>query len=157
MKKICLIILGISVLFIWGCSNISSNLNTEGINSNVNEETTDIGLDTKDNYNNSIECADDVIIFYAFSSYAMNGTDKATLERLKMQFSNLSFEPTEQNFDRETELRVIFTRNGNGISAFNVDKNGIFKFDRDINCYTISSGSFDYEFVREVYSTSKYK
>lgn len=152
MKKMLLVVLGIGVL-LFGCNNKQNKINTTP--SEVNTEAIEDSNTIDTVYN--IEDADDVVIYYGFSSYAMFGTDKDTLESLKNEFSELVFESTDGKMDVATMLTISFIHNGKSIAKFSVDKNGVFWLDGKTNCYKISSGSFDYEFVRNIYYQSKNK
>lgn len=130
MKKLLLIIIiGIVTFILFGCNHKSNKLNNENV--------------------------DNVSIFYGFSSYAMFSEDDDTLRDLLNQFSNLSFEPTDQKMDIATMLHVNFYHNEKIIASFKVDENGVFWLDGETNCYKVSSGSFDYEIVKNIYLRSK--
>ena len=101
------------------------------------------------------ENVDDVSIYYGFSSYAMFGADDDTLKGLSNQFNNLSFEPTDKKMDTSTMLNINFHQNKKTIASVNVDENGVFWLDGETKCYKVSSGSFDYEYVKNIYLKSK--
>lgn len=131
MKKLFLMVLVINILLFWGCKSEISNIN--------------------------IEKADSVIIFYGFNSHSMVSNDKSTVDNLKEQFSNLTLESTEEEINQAAMLRIIFRYNGKGFASFNVDDRGILEFNGEPNNFKISSGSFDYDLVRNIYFQNNHK
>ncbi len=99
--------------------------------------------------------ADDIAIFYGVSSYAMFGAEQSVIDGLLEQFSSLSFEKTAEEMDLMSAFHVNFSYNGKGVKSFWVDKNGVFWLDGDTQCYKASSGSFDYQHLKEIYNNSK--
>lgn len=99
--------------------------------------------------------ADDISIFYGVSSYAMFGADQLVIDDLLNRFNSLSFEKTTDEIDLLSAFHVNFSYNGNGVKRFWVDKNGIFGLDGETQCYKISSGSFDYQYLKAIYEDSK--
>lgn len=129
MKKLLLIIIVVIVTFIlFGCNNESNKINNENLDN-----------------------ADDAIISYGVTSYAANVTDDDMLRKLLDQFRNLSFEPTDQKMDTSTMLNVIFYHNEKKIALFGVDENGVFLLDGETGFYKVSFGTFNYEFVKNIY------
>ena len=45
--------------------------------------------------------------------------------------------------------------NWSGVKKFWIDKNGVFWLDGETQCYKISSGSFDYQYLKAIYEDSK--
>lgn len=105
---------------------------------------------TKPESNNSIK-ADNITVFYGFSSYAMSSANQAVIDGLLNQFNSLCFEKTSEKIDLGSTFYVTFSCNGNSVKSFWVDKNCIFKFSGETQSYRISSGSFDYEYLKAVY------
>lgn len=106
--------------------------------------------------NNSIK-ADDISIYYGFSSYAMFGADQEIIDDLLNRFNSLSFEKTTDKMDIKSAFHVNFSNDGTPVRSFWVDKNGIFWLDGKTQCYKISSGSFDYQHLKAIYEGSKNK
>lgn len=99
--------------------------------------------------------ADNITIFYGFSSYAMFGADQAVIDDLLNQFNSLSFEKTTEKLDIGSAFHVNFSCNGNSVRSFRVDKNGVFWLDGKTQCYKVSSSSFDYMHLKAIYEDSK--
>lgn len=156
IKKMLLVVLGIGVLLLFGCNNKQTEINTTPTEVNTEAIEDSNNTDNTDTVYN-IEDADDVRIYYGYSSYAMFGTDKDTLESLKNEFSDLTFKPTDEKMDGATMLTISFDLNEKSITKINVDENGVFWLNGEVDTYRVSSGSFDYEFVRNIYYQSKPK
>jgi len=101
--------------------------------------------------------ANEITIFYGFSSYAMFGADQKVIDDLLNQFNSLSFEKTSDEMDFISAFNVNFSYNGNNVQSFRVDKNGIFKLNGETQCYKVSSGSFDYDHLETIYKDSQRK
>jgi AAA+ ATPase superfamily predicted ATPase len=109
---------------------------------------------TKPESNKSIK-ADNITIFYGFSSYAKFGADQAVINDLLNQFNSLKFEKITCEMDRSSAFTVYFSFNGNAVKHFWVDKNGMFWLNGETQCYKVSSGSFDYQHLKAIYEGSK--
>ena len=138
MRKLLLLIFIVSTFIFFACEHTSTENNI---------------IPTELN----IEDANQVQILYGCSSYIMLSNDEDKIKKLTNQFNNLSFESTDEEIDLGTELSVIFSYNGETIKVFKVDKSGVFKLGSDRNYFKISSGSFDYEIVRDIYRQSNVK
>lgn len=101
--------------------------------------------------------ADNITIFYGFSSYAMFGADRGVIDDLLNRFNSLSFEKTTDEMDIGSAFHVNFSCNGNDAKSFWFDKNGVFRLNGKTQCYKVSSGSFDYEYVKAIYEDSKHQ
>ncbi len=99
--------------------------------------------------------ADNITIFYGFSSYAMFGADQLVIDDLLNEFNSLSFKKTRDEMDIGSAFNVNFTCNLNGVKSFQVDKNGVFRLDGETQCYRVSFGSFDYPHLQAIYEESK--
>jgi hypothetical protein len=99
--------------------------------------------------------ADNITIVYGVSSYAMFGAEQSVIDDLLVRFTSLSFEKTTEELDLMSALHVNFSYNGKGVKSFWVDKNGVFWLDGETQCYKVSSGSFDYQYLKTVYDESK--
>lgn len=104
---------------------------------------------------NNMLKADNVLIGYGFSSYAMFGADQVVIDDLLNQFTSLSFERTTDEMDLASAFSVNFSYNLNGVKRFRVDKHGVFWLDGETQCYKVSSGSFDYQHLKAIYQDSK--
>ena len=100
--------------------------------------------------------ADNITIFYGFSSYAMFGADQWVIDDLLNQFNSLSFEKSTEEMDSASAFTVNFSYNGNDVNHFWVDKNGVFWLNGETQCYKVSSGSFDYHHLKVIYEGSKH-
>lgn len=129
-KPLLIIIVGIVTLLFSGCNHTSIKQNLENV--------------------------DDMSIFYGANSYATFGVDDDILKDLSNRFSNLVFEPTDKKMDMLTMLTVNFYKNKKRIASFKVDQNGVFWLDAETKCYKVSSGSFDYKFVKNIYLESRH-
>lgn len=98
--------------------------------------------------------ADNITIFYGFSSYAMFGADQAVIDDLLNKFSSLSFEKTTDEMDIGSAFRVNFSYAGNNVKSFCIDKKGVFWLDSETQGYKVSSGSFDYQHLKAIYEDS---
>ncbi len=108
----------------------------------------------QENNNNKMQ-ADDILVFYGVSSYAMFGAKQEVINDLLNQFSTLSFKKTEDKMDVASAFNLIFSYKGKEVKRFWVDKNGVFWLDGNTECYKISSGSFDYLNLKTIYEDSK--
>jgi hypothetical protein len=99
--------------------------------------------------------ADNILIFYGVSSYAMFGADQAVIDDLLNRFNSLSFEKTTEELDFMSAFHVNITIDEKSVKSFRVDKNGVFSLDGKPQCYKISSGSFDYEHLKAIYNDSR--
>lgn len=66
------------------------------------------------------------------------------------------FVETEDDIDLLSTLNIVFYADGKQIKKVNVDKNGIFYFDSNMTYYKVSSGSFDYNYVKNIYQSSQH-
>lgn len=128
MKKLLLVIIGIVVLVFLNFNHAPDGLNGENV--------------------------DSVSISYGVRSYLMLSTDEDKVKDLIKQFRNLSFEPTDKKMDIMTMLTVSFYQGEKSIASFKVDENGVFWLGGKTKGYKLSSGSFDYNFVRNIYLES---
>ena len=99
--------------------------------------------------------ADNVTIGYGFSSYAMFGADQRIVDNLLSHFNSLSFERTARQMDPSTAFHVYFSYKGKGVKSFWVDKNGVFWLDGKTECFKVSSGDLNYQYLKAVYEDSK--
>ncbi|MCB8814789.1 hypothetical protein [Desulfosporosinus shakirovi] len=99
--------------------------------------------------------ADNITIFYGCSSYAMFGADQRIVDNLLNQFNSLSFERTAQTIGLLTAFHVSFSYKGKGVNSFWVDKNGVFWLDGKTECFKVSSGDLNYQYIKAVYEDSK--
>lgn len=106
---------------------------------------------------NRTEKPDNILVGYGFSSYCMFGADQAIIDDLFSQFNSLSFEKTTNELDLASTFNVDFYNNETCIKGFSTDKNGVFKLNGETQCYKISSGSFDYNHLKEIYNESQNK
>lgn len=127
MKRVFLLILAVT-LFLTGCAKPESN---------------------------NLLKADNITIFYGFSSYAMFGADQVVIDDLLNQFNSLNFEKTTNEMDLASAFNVNFSYRGKGVKNFWVDKNGVFWLDGETKCYKVSSGSFEYQYIKAIYEDSK--
>lgn len=97
----------------------------------------------------------DIIIFYGVSSYAMFGAEQSVIDDLVKKFDKLTFTKTDDKMDFMTTLRINFIADGKSIKKINVDKNGVFMLGGGTSHYKISSGTFDYEYVKNIYLNSQ--
>ncbi len=107
------------------------------------------------NPDSSIIKADNISIFYGYSSYAMFGAEPKVIDDLLDSFSSLSFDKTTEEMDLASAFHVSFYSNNKNIKSFWVDRNGVFWLNGETQCYKVSSGLFDYEHLKEVYQNSK--
>ena len=107
--------------------------------------------------NTNILTPDDIVIGYSVSSYAMFGAEQTVIDDLFERLNSLTFEKTSDEIDLMSTIMVNFSAKEKSIKRFGVDKNGIFWLDGDTQCYKISSGSFDYEYLKKIYDNSKQK
>lgn len=103
----------------------------------------------------NIKNADNVNIFYGFSSDAVFDIDGDLIKDLSKQLSNLSFQPTNEKMDYATMLKVYFYHDKDVIASVSVDKNGVFYINGTTRLFKVSSGTFDYEFLRNIYLEGK--
>jgi hypothetical protein len=99
---------------------------------------------------------DDITIFYGVSSYAMFGAEQTVIDDLFERLNSLTFEKTSDEIDLMSTFMVNFSAEGKDVKRFSVDKNGIFWLDGGTQCYKISSGSFDYEYLKKIYENSQH-
>ncbi|MBC2722859.1 hypothetical protein [Desulfosporosinus sp.] len=109
---------------------------------------------TKPDSNNLLK-ADNVTIGYGFSSYAMFGADQEVVDNLLSHFNSLSFKRTAKQMDPATAFHVNFSYKGKGVKSFWVDKNGVFWLDGKTECFTVSSGDLNYQYIKTVYEDSQ--
>lgn len=102
-----------------------------------------------------VQSVDDIAIFYGASSYAMFEAEQIVMDDLYEKFNSLTFEETIDDIDLMSTFMVSFTVNGQSIKKFSVDKNGIFWLDGETQCYKVTSGSFDYNYLKKIYNESK--
>lgn len=107
--------------------------------------------------NTKLSTPDNVVIGYSVSSYIMVGTEQTVIDDLFERLNSLTFEETSDEIDLMSTIMVNFSAEGKSIKRFGVDKNGIFWLDGETQCYKIKSGSFDYEYLKEIYDNSKQK
>jgi hypothetical protein len=100
--------------------------------------------------------ADNITIFYGFSSYAMFGADQLVIDDLLNQFNSLHFEKSTEEMDRTSAFTVNFSYNGNAVNQFWVDKNGVFWLNGETQSYKVSSSSFDYHQLKVIYEGSNH-
>ena len=100
---------------------------------------------------------DDISIFYGVSSYAMFGAEQTKIDDLYEKFNSLTFEKTSEEIDLMSAFRVCFYAEDHRIKSFNVDSNGIFWLDGGTQCYKIKSGTFDYGYLKGIYTESRQK
>jgi len=98
---------------------------------------------------------DNVTIGYGFSSYAMFGADQRIVDNLLSHFNSLSFERTSQQMDPATAFHVYFSYKGKGVKSFWVDKYGVFWLDGKTECFKVSSGGLNYQYLKAVYEDSQ--
>jgi hypothetical protein len=107
--------------------------------------------------NSNIITPDNIVIGYGVSSYAMFGAEQTVIDDLFERLNSLTFEKTSDEIDLMSTIMINFSRKGKSIKRFSVDKNGIFWLDGETQCYKISSGSFDYEYIKKIYEDSQHK
>jgi hypothetical protein len=107
--------------------------------------------------NTNIIAPDNIVIGYGVSSYAMFGAEQTVIDDLFERLNSLTFEKTSDEIDQMSTLMINFSRKGKSVKRFRVDKNGIFWLDGETQCYKISSGSFDYEYIKKIYEDSQHK
>jgi hypothetical protein len=106
---------------------------------------------TKLNINN----ADDITIFYGVSSYAMFGAEQSVIDDLVKKFDKLTFTKTDDKIHFVATLMISFIADGKIIKKIDVDKNGTFMLNGEKPYYKESKGSFDYEYVKNIYLNSQ--
>jgi hypothetical protein len=99
--------------------------------------------------------ADNVVINYSFSSYAMFGADQSVIDELLDQFNAVKFTKTTDKLDIASAFNVGFSYNGKKVVSFWVDRDGVFWLDGETQGWKISSGSFNYDRLEEIYENSK--
>ncbi|AET69813.1 hypothetical protein Desor_4391 [Desulfosporosinus orientis DSM 765] len=99
--------------------------------------------------------ADNITIGLSFSSYVMFGADQGIVDNLLSQFNSLSFEKTAEQIDLLTAFHVSFSYKGKGVKSFWVDKKGVFWLDGTTECFKVSSGYLDYQYIKAVYEGSQ--
>jgi hypothetical protein len=87
----------------------------------------------------------------------MVGAEQTVIDDLFERLNSLTFEETSEEIDLMSTIMVNFSTKGKSIKRFGVDKNGIFWLDGETQCYKIKPGSFDYEYLKEIYDNSKQK
>lgn len=104
---------------------------------------------------NNMVKADNITIFYGFSSFTMFGADQVVIDDLLNQFNSLNFKKTTDEMDLGSAFIVNISSDWSGAKQFWVDRNGVFWLDGETQCYKISSGSFDYQHLKAIYEDSK--
>jgi hypothetical protein len=107
--------------------------------------------------NTNVSTPDDIVIGYGISSHAMFGAEQTVIDDLFERLNSLTFEKTSDEIDLMSTIMINFSRKGKSVKRFSVDKNGIFWLDGETQCYKISSGSFDYEYIKKIYDDSRHK
>lgn len=107
--------------------------------------------------NTKLSTPDNIVIGYSISSHAMFGAEQTVIDDLFERLNSLTFEETSEEIDLISTIMVNFSAEGKSIKRFSVDKNGIFWLDGETQCYKIKSGSFDYEYLKDIYDNSKQK
>ena len=102
-----------------------------------------------------VEKADGIVVMYGFSSYAMFGASQDVLDSLTNQLNSLSFAQTDEQMDFPTQFLVTLSDGKKDIAKFSVDENGVFQLDGQTQNHKVSSGSFDYTYLKEAYENSK--
>ncbi len=103
----------------------------------------------------SVPDADDVTIFYSYSSYAMFGTDPETLALLKNMCSDLTLTPVDRKLDLGTAFTLYFSRDGEQTATISVDEAGIFQLNGSAETMRLAGGAFDYTLLKNIYEQSK--
>jgi hypothetical protein len=107
--------------------------------------------------NINTKSVDNISIFYGVSSYAMFGAEQTIIDDLYERFNSLTFEKTSEEINFMSAFMVSFYAEGENVKKFFVDKNGVFRLDGGTQCYKIKSGTFDYGYLKEIYTESKQK
>lgn len=106
-------------------------------------------------YSININAADNISIYYGLSSYAMFSSDENTIKTLSNHFNNLTFEPKKKEMDFPTMFIICFYKNEKQIAKITVDKNNIFRLNDNSKTLKLSSGTFNYDYIHDIYEESK--
>lgn len=99
--------------------------------------------------------ADQVMIFYGLSSWAMFGAPEEAVQRLTGMYNNLELRQTEEQLDYQTAFGISFSRDGQTVAGWSVDEQGRCRLKSDDAVYQIASADFDYQAIKDIYENSK--
>lgn len=81
----------------------------------------------------------------------MFSEDKDTIKEVTNYLNALRFEETNKEMDISSMLSIYISNKEEHNTKVCVDKNGVFWLDGKTDCYEIASGSFDYNYMKDIY------
>ncbi|NLF80806.1 MAG: hypothetical protein GX572_06410 [Clostridia bacterium] len=99
--------------------------------------------------------ADQVLVFYGYSSWAMFGAPEEAVQKLIGMYNNLELRQTGEQLDYATAFDISFSGAGRTVASWSVDEQGRCRIKDDGAVYQIVSADFDYEAIKEIYEHSK--
>ena len=101
---------------------------------------------------NSTNSDKEIAVYYGVSSYAMFEAEQQDIDFILNQYRSLTFTQTNQSFSLFTALYVVIYQEEEILARFFVDENNIFWINDSY--YQIQAGTFDYQFLKDLYENS---
>jgi hypothetical protein len=99
----------------------------------------------------------DIVVGSPLSSYAMFGAEQHIIDYILAQYSTLEFKKTDRELDLLNTFMVSITADGKTLARFSVDKTLIFWIDGTATPYAVSSGTFDYVYLKNAFEENRRK
>ena len=104
---------------------------------------------------NSTNSDKEIAVYYGVSSYAMFEAEQQDIDFILNQYRSLTFTQTNQSFSLFTAFYVVINQEEEILARFFVDENNIFWINDSY--YQIQAGTFDYQFLKNLYENSYQK
>lgn len=101
---------------------------------------------------NSTNSDKEIAVYYGVSNYAMFEAEQQDIDFILNQYRSLTFTQTNQSFSLFTAFYVVIYQEEEILARFFVDENNIFWINDSY--YQIQSGTFDYQFLKNLYENS---
>lgn len=101
---------------------------------------------------NSTNSDKEIAVYYGVSSYAMFEAEQQDIDFILNQYRSLTFTQTNQSFSLFTAFYVVINQEEEILARFFVDENNIFWINDSY--YQIQSGTFDYQFLKNLSENS---
>lgn len=104
---------------------------------------------------NSTNSDKEIAVYYGVSNYAMFEAEQQDIDFILNQYRSLTFTQTNQSFSLFTAFYVVINQEEEILARFFVDENNIFWINDSY--YQIQAGTFDYQFLKDLYENSYQK
>ncbi len=101
---------------------------------------------------NSTNSDKEIAVYYGVSNYAMFEAEQQDIDFILNQYRSLTFTQTNQSFSLFTAFYVVINQEEEILARFFVDENNIFWINDSY--YQIQAGTFDYQFLKNLYENS---